>query len=84
MFYDPENILISDQYSGKTDHFMIYGFTAGLEFKPFNDAYIRGQYSFLTSGDPGVRPFNELVSPTEQYWADYYRQSFTLTMGMRF
>ena len=84
MFYDPENILITDQYSGKTDHFMIYGFTVGLEFKPFNDAYIRGQYSFLTSGDPGVKPFNEVVSPALQYWADYYRQSFTLTMGMRF
>ena len=84
MFYDPENMLITDQYSGNTDHFMIYGFSAGLEFKPFNDAYIRIQYSYLTTGDPGVKPFNEVVSSFDHYWADYYRQCFTVTTGIRF
>lgn len=84
VFYDPENILITKDYSGKTDQFMIYGFTAGLEFKPFSDAYIRCQYSYLTSGDPGVKPFNKVNTAENYYWADYYRQSYTITTGIRF
>jgi hypothetical protein len=85
-FYDPKKILIGDKYSGKTDDFVIFGASAGLEFNPGKDAYIRAQYNYLTTGDPGVKPFNEVVStsPVSHYYADYFRQCFTLTTGIRF
>jgi opacity protein-like surface antigen len=84
MFYDPENILIGDAYTGLTNQFMIFGCSAGVEFKPFSDAYIRLQYNWLTTGDPGVKPFNEVDYPDGSYWADYSRQDFVVTMGVRF
>jgi len=84
MFYDPENMLITDHYTGKTNQFMIYGFSAGLEFKPFGNSYIRFQYSYLTSGDPGVKPFNQVTAAGNSYWADYYRQCYTITTGIMF
>lgn len=84
MFYDPENILIGDSYTGQTNQFMIFGCSAGFEFKPFNDAYIRLQYNYLTSGDSGVRPFNEVTSPDGSYWADHSRQNYVITTGIRF
>lgn len=84
VFYDPENILIGDQYSGFTNRFMIFGCSAGLEFKPFGDAYIRLQYNWLTTGDPSVKPFNEVVYPEGSYWADYSRQNYVITTGIRF
>jgi hypothetical protein len=84
MFYDPENILIGDSYSGRTDQFMIFGCSAGFEFKPFSDAYVRLQYNWLTTGNPGVKPFNEVVSHEGSYWADYSRQNFVITTGIRF
>ena len=84
MFYDPENILIGDSFTGQTNQFMIFGCSAGIEFKPFSDAYIRLQYNWLTTGDPGVKPFNEVVSPDDAYWADHSRQNFAITMGIRF
>jgi hypothetical protein len=84
MFYDPENILIGDSYSGLTNQFMIFGCSAGLEFKPFSNAYIRLQYNWLTTGDPAVKPFNEVVYPDGSYWADYSRQNFVITTGIRF
>ena len=84
MFYDPENILIGDSYTGKTNQFMIFGCSAGFEFKPFSDGYIRLQYNWLTTGDRDVKPFNEVVSTDGSYWADYSRQNFVITMGIRF
>ncbi len=84
IFYDPENILIGEDYTGKTDRFMIFGCSAGLEFRPFGEAYIRLQYNWLTTGDPGVKPFNEVVSPAGSYWADHNRQNYVLTTGIRF
>lgn len=84
MFYDPENILIGDSYTGHTKQFIIFGCSAGLEFKPFDEAYIRIQYNYLTSGDSGVRPFNEVTSPDGSYWADHSRQNYVVTTGIRF
>lgn len=84
MFYDPQNILIGDSYSGTTSRFMIFGGSAGLEFKPFGEAYIRLQYNYLTTGLPGVKPFNEVTYPGGNYWADHSRQNYVLTTGIRF
>jgi len=86
VYYDPQKIFVSGKFSGKTSDFLIYGLTAGLEFNPGRDAYIRVQYSYLTTGDPGVRPFNEVVSsnPVSRYWPDYMRQCYTITTGLRF
>ncbi len=84
MFYDPEKILIGNSFTGTTDHFMIFGCSAGLEFKPFGGSYIRLQYNWLTTGDPGVKPFNEVVYPDGSYWADYSRQNYVVTTGISF
>jgi len=86
VYYDPRNILIGSKYTGRTDDFIIFGASAGLEFNPGKDAYFRVQYNYLTTGDPGVKPFNEVVSesPVSHYYADYFRQSYTLTTGLRF
>ncbi|MCX6248363.1 MAG: outer membrane beta-barrel protein [Bacteroidetes bacterium] len=86
VYYDPEDIFIAGKHSGKTSDFIIYGFSAGLEFNPGKDAYIRLQYSYLTTGDPKVKPFNEVVSekPSYHYWPDYMRQCYTITTGLRF
>ena len=86
VFYDPKNILIGNKFNGKTDDFIIFGASAGLEFNPGKDAYFRIQYNYLTTGDPGVKPFNEVVSdnPVHHYYADYFRQCYTLTTGIRF
>ena len=86
VYYDPHKIFIGDKFSGKTSDFIIYGLTAGLEFNPGRDAYIRFQYSYLTTGDPKLKPFNEVVSenPLMHYWPDYMRQCYTVTIGLRF
>lgn len=86
VFYDPKNIMIGKNYTGKTDDFIIYGFTAGVEFNPGKDAYIRAQYSFLTTGQPDVMPFNEIFTNSipAHYWPDYQRQCYTITTGLRF
>jgi len=86
VFYDPKEILIKYKYSGKTSEFIIYGLTGGLEFNPVKDAYIRVQYSYLTTGNPQVMPFNEVVgiNPVYFYWPDFMRQCYTITTGIRF
>jgi len=86
VFYDPRRIFIGDKFSGKTSDFIIYGLSAGLEFNPVKDAYFRVQYTYLTTGDPGVKPFNEVLSaqPVSHYWPDYLRQCYTITTGLRF
>lgn len=86
MFYDPKQIFIGDKFTGSTGHFMIFGASGGLEFNPGKNAYVRAEYSWLSTGDPGVKPFNEVSSSTEgwHYWADFYRQSFVITTGIRF
>jgi hypothetical protein len=86
VYYDPKEILIGGKYTGKTNDFIIFGASAGLEFNPGKDAYIRVQYSYLTTGDPGVKPFNEVVmsDPAGHYYADYFRQCYTITTGFRF
>ena len=86
IFYDPQKIFINSKFSGKTENFTIFGLTAGMEFNPARDAYFRVQYSWLTTGDPEVKPFNEVYSdqPIYHYWPDYMRQCFTITTGLRF
>ena len=86
IFYDPKNIYVLRKFTGKTSDFIIYGLTAGLEFNPGKDAYIRVQYSYLTTGDSEVKPFNEIISkkPPDRYWPDYMRQCYTITTGLRF
>ena len=86
VYYDPKEIFIGSKYSGKTSEFIIFGASAGLEFNPGKDAYFRVQYNFLSTGDPGVKPFNEVISssPSYHYWADYNRQCYCITTGIRF
>lgn len=86
VYYDPKEIFVKGRFSGKTSDFIIYGLTGGLEFNPGQDAYFRFQYSWLTTGDPGVKPFNEVssIQPLTYYWPDYMRQCFTITTGFRF
>jgi len=86
VFYDPEEIFVHGNHSGKTSDFIIYGLTAGLEFNPGKDAYIRLQYSYLTTGNDKVKPFNEVISdnPPDHHWPDYLRQCYTITTGLRF
>ncbi|MEI6050706.1 MAG: outer membrane beta-barrel protein [Bacteroidota bacterium] len=86
VYYDPQDIFIHGKYTGKTSDFVIYGLSAGLEFNPGKDAYIRLQYSYLTTGNSSVKPFNEVISekPPEHYWPDYMRQCYTVTTGLRF
>jgi len=86
VFYDPKEIFIGSKYTGKTSDFVIFGASAGLEFNPGKNAYFRVQYNFLSTGDPGVKPFNEVVStsPDYHYYADYERQCYSLTTGFRF
>lgn len=86
VFYDPKNIMIGSKYTGKTNEFLIYGLTAGVEFNPGKDAYIRVQYSYLTTGEPDVKPFNEVFTNSipSYYWPDYLRQCYTITTGLRF
>jgi hypothetical protein len=86
VYYDPRNILIGKNYTGNTSDFIIFGASAGLEFNPGKDAYFRVQYNYLTTGDPGVKPFNEIImtSPGGHYYADYFRQCYTITTGLRF
>ena len=86
VYYVPKEIFIGSRYTGKTPDFIIFGASAGLEFNPGKDAYIRVQYSFLSTGDPGVKPFNEVTSSSTayHYWADYNRQCYSITTGIRF
>ncbi|MCX6241633.1 MAG: outer membrane beta-barrel protein [Bacteroidetes bacterium] len=86
VYYDPKDIFVHGQYTGKTSDFIIYGLTAGLEFNPGRDAYVRVQYSWLTTGNPEVKPFNEVfaTNPAMHYWPDYMRQCYTITTGLRF
>lgn len=85
-FFDPREMFIRDKYTGKTSDFMIFGFSAGLEFNPGRNAYFRVQYSFLNTGDPGARPFNQVSfpDPIQNYYADFQRQCYTITTGIRF
>lgn len=73
---DPEGTITKlYAYDGKLRGLLTYGGTAGVEFKPLPNSYIRAEYSYL-SADRGNLIFNSNLSDI--------RHSLTLTAGVRF
>ena len=62
-------------YDGKLRGLLTYGCTAGLEFNPVPNSYLRAEYSYL-SADKDNFIFNSMLSD--------YRHSITFTAGLRF
>ncbi|MFC2102006.1 outer membrane beta-barrel protein [Bacteroidota bacterium] len=62
-------------YDGKLHGLLTYGGTAGVEFNPVKNSYVRAEYSYL-SADKDNYIFNSMLSTN--------RHSITFTAGLRF